>query len=302
MTRRKWRSKSPAKSIPIESDIQPGDVVSVDQLVSPASGLVAQMTGILTTRRYKYATVFVDQASRLGYVHLQKTADVEETVYGKRAFEEYMRSIGVQVRSYQADNGVFRANKWQEECQNKRQRLTFTGVNAHHQNGHAERRIRELQDTARSMLLHAGKKWPKCVTTNLWPYAIKMASDVFNNSPCFQHEGAKTPLQIASRTDVQVNKKHYHPFGCPIYVLESDLQVGKPFGKWERRSNIGIYIGQSPNHNKQVALVLNRKTGLVSSQYHVLFDDDFSLVKQDDLDSEWMIKAGFVTRVEEERR
>ena len=83
--------------------------------------------------------------------------------------------------------------------------------------------IRELQDIARAMLIHASKKWPKCVTTNLWPHTIKMALDVFNNSPYFQHEGARTPLQIVSRAEVLTNKKHYHPFRCPIYVLENSL-------------------------------------------------------------------------------
>ena len=33
-------------------NLQPGDVVSVDQMVSPTAGLVAQMTGILTNKRY----------------------------------------------------------------------------------------------------------------------------------------------------------------------------------------------------------------------------------------------------------
>ena len=113
------------------------------------------MTGILTTKRYKYATVYVDQASRLGYVHLQRSSDAEETVQGKNIFEKYMQSLGVIVRGYQADNGIFRANKWQDACRERGQSLTFTDVNAHHQNGHAERRIRELQDTSRAMIIHA---------------------------------------------------------------------------------------------------------------------------------------------------
>ena len=69
--------------------------------------------------------VYVDQASRLGYIHLQKTSDVEETVYRKRAFGAYMHSIGVQVRSYQADSGIFRANKWQEEYQLRQHRDSY---------------------------------------------------------------------------------------------------------------------------------------------------------------------------------
>ena len=68
------------------------------------------MTGKLTTKRYKYATVFVDQASRLGYVYLQKTASAEETLLAKYAFERYAADRGVTIRAYHADNGVFRAH------------------------------------------------------------------------------------------------------------------------------------------------------------------------------------------------
>ena len=53
-------------------------VVSVDQLVSPTPGLVAQMTGFITKQRYNYATVYVDQATSLGFVFLQKTSTVKK--------------------------------------------------------------------------------------------------------------------------------------------------------------------------------------------------------------------------------
>ena len=85
--RKHWTEKREAK--------RPGEVVSVDQLVSPAPGLVAQITGILTTKRYRYATVYVDQYSGLGYTFLQKMANAEETIEGKKAFEAYCRQNGV---------------------------------------------------------------------------------------------------------------------------------------------------------------------------------------------------------------
>eukprot|EP00978_Attheya_sp_CCMP212_P038549 scaffold192055_cov31-Attheya_sp.AAC.2 len=90
-------------------------MVSVDQLVSLTPGLITQMTGILTTKRYKYATVYVDQYSRLSYVYLQKMASAAaETLEGKRAFERYAESCGVSIEAYHADNGVFQANDWWE--------------------------------------------------------------------------------------------------------------------------------------------------------------------------------------------
>ena len=74
--------------------------------------------------------------------------------------------------------------------------------------------------------------------------------------------------------------KDFYTFGCPVYVLDSRLQdAGGPgIPKWEPRSRLGIYVGHSPYHAGSVALVLNPKTGLVSPQFHVIFDDDFSTV------------------------
>ena len=62
-TCRPWRQKPHKQKFIKEHKLEPGDVISVNQMVSPTPGLVAQMTGILTTKRYKYATVYVGQAS-----------------------------------------------------------------------------------------------------------------------------------------------------------------------------------------------------------------------------------------------
>ena len=99
-----------------------GQVISVDQMVSPTPGLISQITGKLNTKRYMYATVYIDQFSGLGYVHLQKTATADETLEGKRAFDLYAQNKGVNVLGYHADNGIFRANKWVLDCKSKNQK------------------------------------------------------------------------------------------------------------------------------------------------------------------------------------
>ena len=92
-TKRAWRSKL-SKQMTEKKTLKPGEVISVDQMVSPVPGLIAQMVGFLTRQRYKYATVFVDQASRMGFVYLQKTCSAAETIEAKRAFEQYAESWG----------------------------------------------------------------------------------------------------------------------------------------------------------------------------------------------------------------
>ena len=64
ITRKLWRGK---QTLTYEPKLikEPGAVVSVNQLVSPTPGFIAQMIGRLTAKKYKYATIFLDQASRI---------------------------------------------------------------------------------------------------------------------------------------------------------------------------------------------------------------------------------------------
>ena len=158
----------------------------------------------------------------------------EETVEAKEAFERYVRSHGVQVAQYHADNGVFADNKWRKACADNQQALSFCGVNAHFQNGLAERRIRELQEQARTMLIHANKRWPETVNAHLWPYAIRMANDLFNATPDLARQ--HIPIEAFSGTKVTMNPNHWSHFGCPVYVLDNNLQAGKKINKWQYRA------------------------------------------------------------------
>ena len=63
------------------------------------------------------------------------------------------------------------------------QTITFCSVSAHHQNGIAERRIRDITENARTSLLHAAHRWPKAIAANLWPQAIKHVVNVRNSLP-----------------------------------------------------------------------------------------------------------------------
>jgi hypothetical protein len=48
--------------------------------------------------------------------------------------------------------------------------------------------------------------------------------------------------------------------------------------KWSYRSRPAIYLGNSTQYSRSVALVLSLTTGLVSPQYHAKFDDEFDTV------------------------
>ena len=241
--------------------------------------------------RYRAATVFVDQYSGYGYVHLQKSTGAEETLEGKRAFEMICRQHGVTVRHYHADNGSFKAHAWKKACMDKEQGFTYAGVNAHHTNGLAERRIRSLQTLARSMLIEVNRRWHLKAAAVLWPYTIKMASDVLNNTPNVRSKMRRTPMQTFSNTEVQPNQKHWAPFGCPAFVLDRKLQEGKRISKWEYRARIGIYLGRSPAYGRNVSLILNRETGHVSPQFHIRLDPTYKSIDSS-IGHKWVSKAG----------
>lgn len=58
------------------------------------------MTDEFTTKRYRYATLFVDQYSGFSYVYLQKSTEADETILAKKAFEETAKQHGVVVKAY----------------------------------------------------------------------------------------------------------------------------------------------------------------------------------------------------------
>ena len=110
----------------------------------------------------------------------------------------------------------------------------FSAVGAHHANGKAEQHIRELQELARTQLIHANHRWPKAISAHLWLYAIRHAKDCVNNTPNMQDTTKQTPYQLFTSTTVMINKKHWKPFGCPVFVLDEQLQSGHPFQKWKQ--------------------------------------------------------------------
>ena len=109
-----------------------GEVVSVDIMVSPKS--------------CKYATTYVDQASRLSFAYMQHDSAVENTLKGKEAFERFAMTHTVVICSYHANNAIFKEKGWMEHCCKYKQAMTFAAVHSRHQSGIAKRRMKQLQD------------------------------------------------------------------------------------------------------------------------------------------------------------
>ncbi len=146
---------------------KPGGCFSVDQLESPVPGFVGQNKGSFFRKRCKVVTIFVDHFSRLSFMYLQESTKGEETLLAKRAFEAYAASFGVRIANYHADNGRFAERLFLNHAELNGQTVSLCGVNAHFQNGIAEKRIRDLTERARTSLLHGVNRWPSAVTHTL---------------------------------------------------------------------------------------------------------------------------------------
>jgi len=274
--RRPWRTKGDTtkKAKAVSS---PGHLIYVDQLESPTPGFVGQIKSPrLTNHRYRVTTVFVDAFSDFTFIWHQTSTNAEQTLVAKHAFERFAAANNVSILHYHADNGRFSESKFIDDVNLKGQTITFSGVGAHHQNGVAERRIRDLQDNARAMLIHAYRRWPDAINVHLWPYALRNAADIRNATT--NDKRKRTPSAAFSQVERQPKLKDFHPFGCPVYVLDSRMQSRQKLPKWEERTRVGINLCQSPSHAQSVSLVLNLLTGLVSPQFHVLHDDKFETI------------------------
>ena len=279
-TKRPVRKK---ESHPIKSkNFKPGFEISVDQLESSVGGRQTAGNGKSKKNLITVCTLFVDHCSQFMFAHPQSSTSAAETLEGKSKFERCARSNGVAIKNYQADNGSFASAEFTDDVKSLNQNIRYCAPGAHHQNGVAERHIRTVSELSRSMMIDAACKWPGKVTTALWPFAVLLAVDIWNNVPRGE-QGA--PIDTFSNHR-RSSTKDFHPFGCPVFILNRNLQNSKKIPRWDPCCHRGIYLGRSPNHADNVALVLNLTTGHITAQFHVVFDDNFETINSTTKDLE----------------
>ena len=277
--RRPWRHKSKVKHIRKNpKSLKPGDCVSVDTFCSTVGGIIPQVTGTLTNDKFQAGTVFVDHASDFVYTHFQVDQTTDSAIEAKEAFERRMAHMGIAIKNYHADTGIFASRGFVEHIDKSNQHIEYCVVSAHFQNGIAENAIKINTVNARSMLLHAMYRWPAVIKSNLWPFTVSLAD--WNRNNLRKRSDDLTSLESIHdmHDDIGEKLKCYHPFGCPVFVLVAPLQDRNKIPKWDSRVRIGAYVGRSPRHAGNVAMILNPSTGHVSPQFHVVFDDSFSTV------------------------
>ena len=187
---KKWRHRGIWNIKKIHQATSSGQVVSIDQLVSPTLGFFQTHFNLPANNRYIGATIFVDHFSDFTYAHLMIAMNSKSTTESKEAFERLAPSHEVHVQhchTYILSNTkVFKTS-----IQKAKQTLSFYGVNTRHQNRKAERRICDVTTSTRTALLNDSHWWPNNIHAFLWSSVIKTYVKLRNNIPSQFIKGGK---------------------------------------------------------------------------------------------------------------
>ena len=263
-------------------NLLPGAEVSIDHFISSVKGRL--FTGFdrgAATSKFSGGCIFIDHCSSFIHIEFQQSLSSHDTLRAKVNFEKVCQDSGVVVKTYMSDNGsAFSSHDFTNHLSNYHQISKFAGVGAHHHNAQAERGIRTIMSIARTMMIHAGIHWPDMAQSSLWPMAVQHATLLWNLVP--DPGTGLSPSDLFTKTRWPQRKFHdFHVWGCPVYVLDKALQDGHKIPRWKPRSERTVYMGQSKLHSSQVPLVLSPRTGSLTPQYHVVFDDYFATVTSD---------------------
>lgn len=257
--------------------LQRGERVSLDHYVASRPGRMWNTRSCGKGNQYNGGSLYVDHASTFMFNYSQHTLQAAETIRGKTLFEQEARNIGVNIKSYRTDNGVFASQAFKQHCASQDQDLSYSGPHAQHENGVAERAIKTVSQWARANLIHLALRWPAAAQLTLWPMAMSYSVWCYNRLP---KEGCgMSPMEMwyQSRSD-HLELRRARPFGCPVYVLDHKLANGQSIPKWNPRARLGMFVGFSPHHSSLVPLVLNLRTNSITPVYHLIFDETFSTV------------------------
>ena len=77
-----------------------------------------------------------------------------------------------------------------------------------------------LTEWAKTMLMHAIYQWPNILTAELWPFTLKLATDIHNALPT---DTGLSPEENVTGRKSRNKLKDFHMFGGLEFVLEAAL-------------------------------------------------------------------------------
>jgi hypothetical protein len=112
--------------------LEPGDLIFSDQYESRLEGKVFGHRGrSISSQGYCGGTLFCDAASSFIQITNQVSLSGSETVAAKLKFEREAAAVGVSIKQYQTDNGVYTSKAFMESLDAHHQTIKHSGVGGH---------------------------------------------------------------------------------------------------------------------------------------------------------------------------
>ncbi|XP_056861959.1 uncharacterized protein LOC130509786 [Raphanus sativus] len=206
----------------------------------------------------RYIFVMVDDFSRYTWVDfLRHKSDALESFKIMALQLKQDKGGIIQIKS--DHGGEFQNEEFDKFCHSQGIRHQYAAPRTPQQKGVVERKNRTLQEMARAML--CGNSVP----SGFWAEAISTACYVINRV-YVKPKTKTTPYEIFKGKTP--NLSHLHVFGCLCYILNDKEHLGK----FEARSDIGMFLGYSVNSSAY--RVFNQRTKFIGDNVNVVFDDN----------------------------
>ena len=134
----------------------------------------------------------------------------------KERFEQWLWDMAyAKAKHYHGDNGIFSAEEYCQECIDKGQTQSFSGLGGQHQNAWAEHAIQTIMYMAHCFMVYSS-----LYSTDqgldgilLWPFVVKHAEWLYNSVPHYLSGLTLMELLTKSKEDQQqqqLKKIRYH--------------------------------------------------------------------------------------------
>ena len=223
------QSRQPHKTVNHDYDFKPGEKIHTD---------VCGPINVEPPRGSRYFLLFKDECTNFRKVYfLRHKSEVFERF---KDFEKFVNTqTGNRIKILRSDNGrEYTSEEFRKHTENLGIIHDFSSPYIHQQNGKAEREIRTIVESARTMLISSG------VHTELWPEAINTACYVLNRIIVNNGEKSSPFEKWFSR---KPGIKHLRVFGTVGY-LNIPKEKRKKFDPKSKKMTFVGYEGESTNY------------------------------------------------------
>ncbi len=170
-----------------QESYEAGDFVSADKYVVNTPGRLLSLCCRDVPHNQCHGGILLhDAPTGLILAENQVSLGACETLMAKECFENSLQELAViEIHHLYKDIGIFSADLFIDNCKNKFQTQSFSGVGAHHQNAFVEWSIQTIIYMAQTFMIHVSLHWIKRGDDNLalWGCAVKHAIWLHNCIP-----------------------------------------------------------------------------------------------------------------------